>query len=48
MNYLRHLLKSTQQNHIVCICEYLEYLILVQTLLFFDYTGSALKNGAQY
>ena len=26
------------------VCEYLEYLISVQTLLLFDYTGSALKN----
>ena len=26
------------------VCEYLEYLISVQTLLSFDYTGSALKN----
>ena len=50
LNYLRHLLKSKQSNHInICIvllrfCEYLEYLISVQTLLLFNYTGSALKN----
>ena len=29
------------------VCEYFEYLILVQRLLLFDYTGSALKNTGE-
>ena len=29
------------------VCEYFEYLILVQPLLLFDYTGSALKNTGE-
>ena len=35
---------STVSCSFIKVCAYLEYLVLVQTLLLFDYTGSALKN----
>lgn len=46
MNYLHHLLKSKHIKGFKVLLEYLEYLILVLTLLLFDYTGSELKNIA--
>ena len=50
MNDLR---QSKQSNYIyflysfIKVCEYLEYLILVQTFILFEYTGSALKNTGE-
>ena len=44
MNYLHHLLKSKHIKGFKVLLEYLEYLILVLTLLLFDYTGSELKT----
>ena len=51
MNDLR---QSKQSNYIyflysfIKVCEYLEYLILVQTFILFEYTGSALKNTGEW
>ena len=47
MNYLRHLLTVELYQRLysfIKVREYLENLMLVQTLLLFDYTGFALKN----
>ena len=30
------------------VCEYLEYLILVQTFILFEYTGSTLENTGEW